>query len=76
MPMYITRSPHWNFVKDAPILKTKCPRCNNEGEFRLAWDGVKGLFGMWWSWRVAVYHCPICPYYQEVPVKSVEHLLG
>jgi hypothetical protein len=74
--MSYSRSPIWNFVDAAPTLKTTCPRCNNVGDFRLAWDGETLFFGMGWTWRKAVYHCPICPYVQEVPVKSVQQYLG
>lgn len=72
--MRYNRSFRWNFVEGAPTINTTCPRCNNTGEFRLAWDGERFLFG--WNWRKAVYHCPICPYVQEVPVESVQQYLG
>lgn len=76
MTMRITRSPIWHYVNEAPTLRVQCPKCNNEADFHLAWDGEKGFLGLWWAWRVAVYRCPICPYYQAVPIESVNHLLG
>ena len=70
-----SRSPIWKYVEGAPSFKARCPRCSNTVEFQLAWDGEHFMFGLGWSWRVAVYRCPICPYYQDVPLKSVQQYL-
>ena len=75
MAVYRSRSPIWKFIDGAPTMKAQCPRCNNIGDFKLAWDGQRDIFGLWWSWRVAVYCCPICPYAQDIPFKSIEKYL-
>ena len=50
-------------------------KCNNTGDFKLAWDGEKRRIGWGWGWRTVVYHCPICIYYKEVPIESVKNFL-
>jgi hypothetical protein len=49
--------------------KQRCPRCNNEVNFELLYDGPGLAFGtlQFFTYpNVHAYKCPICPYFEPI----------
>lgn len=61
---------NWKPVKgNVPKKHMTCPRCNNEVDYFLAWDGEgMGIGGATFLTfkKAYVYKCPICPNYEEL----------
>lgn len=69
----------WKQVK-GNYLKAKqvCPRCNNEVQYSLVWDG-EGIgiagFNLVNTKRAYAYKCPICPNFEVVSNEVAKAIL-
>jgi len=76
----IYRSRHdWKPVNGGSRTKAVlCPRCKNEVEYYLAWDGtgwgVPGIFTIAIT-KVYAFKCPICPCYEELSAEVAKAIV-
>ena len=79
MGRYVTRHTfNWKAVKgDIPKKSMVCPRCNNQVDYFLAWDGEGvGIGNLILATNKAyVYKCPICPNYEEISQQFAKALI-
>jgi len=79
MGRYTTRYEfNWKPVKgNIPTKPITCPRCNNQVDYFLAWDGEGFGFGNLTlvTNKAYVYKCPICPNYEEVSQQLAKALI-
>lgn len=80
MSVYANRN-EWNWTPVPGPFKQKvqcCPRCNNQVQYVLAYDGEGWGFPGMWTYKLKqhyAYKCPICPNFEPVSKDEAKSII-